>query len=128
MRTLLDPGGFPPKSMMLPLGVTTVAALLRGSFRAAPGNHVRGAARKLAPTNNGVTPIRHRDRNSSFIFIVVGPANLDQNMPACVGVKCRAVPAWGQRAEDGAQQELRPTGRARIENRIREGERPRQSP
>jgi hypothetical protein len=57
--------------MMLPLGVTTAAALLRGSFRAAPGNHVRGAARKLAPTNNGVSPIRHRERNSSFVFIVV---------------------------------------------------------
>src|SRR6267143_768614 len=74
MRTLVDPSGFPPKSRMLPLGVTTVAALLRGSFRAAPGNHVRGAAHKLAPTNNGATPIRHRDRNSSFVFIVVGPA------------------------------------------------------
>jgi hypothetical protein len=34
-----------------------------------PGNHVSGAAHKLAPTNSGAIPVRHRKGNNRFALI-----------------------------------------------------------
>src|SRR5258707_12170232 len=72
-RTSVEPTGLPPKIRMLPFGETTVAALLRGSLRTVPGNHVSGAAHKPAPTNNGAIPARHRVRHfrKRFVFMNV---------------------------------------------------------
>jgi len=48
---------------MLPVGDTTVAALLRGSLKAMPGTHVNGAAPNRDPANNNPTAVRYRNGN-----------------------------------------------------------------
>ena len=72
----MEPSGLPPNTMILPPGVTTVAALLRGSFSAVPGNHVSGAADKLAPTSNDASPARRRMKNTlnRLVFITAAVA------------------------------------------------------
>jgi hypothetical protein len=62
--------------MMLPPGASTVAALLRGSLRVVPGNHVSGAAVKLAPTSKDSIPAKCRRRITwnRLVFITAAVA------------------------------------------------------
>ena len=64
--------------------------------------------------NRGLRRSRFRERRDAAMF------EMEPRMK-------RGLNTEKEGGEDGAQQELRPTGRARIESGIREGERPRES-
>src|SRR6266481_8330623 len=79
-RGFNEPGGLPPIIRILPSVPTTVAALLRAEVSGVPGNHVSGAADKLAPKRRqaAVPMPRRRDLGCvqicSQIDFALGPA------------------------------------------------------